>query len=101
MFETLKPGQEMSYKFGAMAAEDRNILKQLRLNFGESIYVTFVDATGVSFYITRSPGNIEGFMPAGGVGFSNWSSFFEPVNNVNASYAESKHATKIFPSDFL
>jgi hypothetical protein len=84
-----------------------NNLKRLKLiptfNGGDDIscWVTFVDHSGVSVKLLRGPelgGNIDGYMPKG---HTNWQSYFEPLRQVNAGYADNKHFKQKFPTDFL
>lgn len=102
--EKLKAGQALAVKrIKQLSPQDVEMRNQLNLSPSDGVNVTYVDDKGVSVYIRRMTGggDIHGFIPASGVGLINWSTFFESGVSINGSYIESKHANKIFPTDFL
>jgi hypothetical protein len=101
----LDPGQCLHVKHrNSLAKEDLAILEYLDISrHGTSVYVTWADSAGMSFYATTYSKVLEGFIPAGGVGMRNWRTFFEPGETRNPSYIslKQKHSTKVFPKDFV
>jgi hypothetical protein len=99
----LKPGQRLCVrKRSEMTREDATTLDRLRIDRAVSVYVTHVDDLGVSLYICRYPGNLEAFIPTGGVGLTNLGSFFEPAPEIHPGYVSytRRHYTRVFPKDF-
>lgn len=98
----LVPGQQLHCKKRSeMLPSDAALLDRLRIDRSVEVWVTHVDAQGVSFRINRFPGNIDAFMPSEGVGMVRLSNFFEPGQRINPSWANAKrqHCTKVFPRD--
>jgi hypothetical protein len=99
----LKAGQRLVVrKRSELLKEDATTLDRLRIDRAVSIYVTLVDDLGVSLYICRYPGNLEAFIPTGGVGLTNLGSFFEPAPEIHPGYVSytRRHYTRVFPKDF-
>ena len=96
----IKAGQKLLIKPAhVLLPEDRLRLERLGLRRQEcDVWVTFVDSLGASFYIRRIsadfPGDVEGFIPAQGVGFVNASTFFEPTAEFCAAYAGGRHCSR-------
>ena len=103
----LRLGQLLAVKWRTAVDVVRQNMIRLRLvptmNGGHdaSVYVTFIDATGISLYILRGfglGGDMEAFIPNREI---MWQSYFDPLSTINNQYAGSRHFVKVFPREFL
>lgn len=102
----LLPGQELGTRFREATGVVLSNLKRMKLapdggNPYALVWVTYVDQTGISIYVTRGTpcgGDMQAFLPRDVV---LWQSYFSPLNSFNQSYVKSQHYAAQFPLAFL
>jgi hypothetical protein len=106
LLHVLQLGQELSCRFRDATGQVLKNLRSMRLTADNGnpyacIYVTYVDVTGISVYITRGyshGGDMKAYLPKEDVA---WQAYFSPLSSFNHSYKQPKHYKNRFPLDFL
>lgn len=101
----LRAGQELTLRRITPADQRASLVFQNMNRLGLtpdrviSIWVTHVDAAGVSVHINLYGASaIEGFLPAKDI---RWNAYFEPLRAIVPGYATGRHFTRVFPREFL
>jgi hypothetical protein len=106
LLHVLQPGQELSCRFREATGQVLRNLRAMRLTADNGnpyacVYVTHVDETGVSLYITRGHGyggDMNAFLPKDEVA---WQAYFSPLDSFNHGYKTATHYERRFPIEFI